>query len=554
MTDTTFVDKETVVTSSWLQDVNNLRYRTPSAGGGASLLPLNNGRTQLDKNSDNLNPVDIGAVANGTTDDSTIMNNALTQVGSSGKEIDLAGKSIYAPSMVNTFGVRCRHGKIRQNSVLPAASPIQVNTYADDVNGVMVGRENLAAFMLAVTSGVSNDIYIFGDSTVEMNSLYIPKADGLIKYALYEVGINWTNTINRGVSGTAWSDLNAIPDLSVNTKLIIIKYGINDAVKTNALSTLASDARTKLSAIRANANGAYDKLSILLMGPSSTYRPATGQGWDWYEDLRNIYLQLAKEFDCAYFDTYAWLQNTRRAPGMWLDQIAPDNGGIHPTPDAAWWIWYEGFKQNVFGSGTWNRLKSNHFWNRNGAVPNLTVYPTDQPQLFPMGITVDRATVANGWPADGTLITVRGGSSGNGGDVKQELTTLDVAPIKYMRTGQGLIWTQWTGDVRSLTLTNSWVQKDPSTYATVGYTLDDRGFVSCHGTITGGTLNTVFATLPSNVRPGKLHVFNVVGGFAGVGTPAPMATVYVYPNGNIEVYAASNSIITLDGIRFKVGA
>jgi hypothetical protein len=343
--------------------------------------------------------------------------------------------------------------------------------------------------------------------------------------------------------------LNAIPDLGANTKLIIIKYGINDEVKPNNLQTLATDARAKLTAIRAAANGSFYNLSILLMGPSSTYRPVTGQDATWYESLRNVYVQLAKEFDCAYFDTYAYLQNTRLAPGFWLDQIPPDQGGIHPTPDASWWIWYEGIKRFVLGDGTWSRNKSNHFWNRNGSAPGYTAFPTTEPQLYPMGLSVDRALVSNGWPANGTLLTLRGGASGNLGEVRQELTTLDAVPRRFMRTGVQLTWTQWTLVSTAPTLLNSWANKGGG-YNDAGFMVHDDGFVEIYGTITGGTLGAAAFTLPANARPGFTHLFTTAGGTSG----GAAATVTVFADGNVIPSAASNLTIGLNGIRFRFGA
>lgn len=393
------------------------------------------------------NVLDYGAVGNGTTNDTAAVQAAIDATGQQETSITLAGDSVYATSSLsNPYGVPLTDGKLLQPDVITGAYKVQTNSYAPDANGIMVGRENLAAWMLANTTDpvTPNNVYLFGDSTVEQNDLYVPKAQGLFEYALWEAGINWVTTVNRGVSGTSWSDLNAIPDLGAYTKLIVIKYGINDEVKSNNLQTIATDARAKLTAIRAATNGDYYDLSILLMGPSSTYRPATGQDATWYESLRNLYVQLAKEFNCAYFDTYAYLQNTQYAPGFWLDQIPPDQGGIHPTPDASWWIWYEGIKRFVIGDGCWSRNKANHFWNRNGSAPGYTGgYPTTEPQLYPMGIAIDRATTANGWPVTGTIVTIRGGSSGDGGDVLQEITTLDPTPRKIYRTGGGLVWTAW---------------------------------------------------------------------------------------------------------------
>jgi hypothetical protein len=523
----------------------SIEYDPPFVGAVTS------GYTIEDKLSQTISIQDFGAAVNGTTDDTADIQAAITATGQTQSPISFSGGKAYATnSLQNPYGTPIVNGKLVQPDAITGAYKVQTNSYAPDANGIMVGRENLAAWMLANTTDpvVPNNIYMFGDSTIEQNAFFIPRSEVLVEYALWEAGINWVGTVNRGVSGTSWSNLNAIPDLGANTKLILIKYGINDEVKANNLQTLAADARAKLAAIRAATNGSFYNLSILLMGPSSTYRPATGQDATWYESLRDIYVQLAKEFDCAYFDTYAYLQSTRYAPGFWLDQIPPDQGGIHPTPDASWWIWYEGIKRFVLGDGTWSRNKSNHFWNRNGSAPSYTAFPTTQPQLYPMGLSVDRALTTNGWPADGTLLTLRGGSAGNTGEVRQELTTIETVPRRFMRTGVLLVWTQWTELNTAPTLLNSWANKGGG-YNDVGYMVHDDGFVELYGTITGGTLGAAAFTLPANARPGFAHLFVTAGGTAS-GTAA---TVTVFGDGNVYVSAASNATISLDGVRFRFG-
>jgi hypothetical protein len=477
-------------------------------------------------------------------DYSTIAN-AITAAGTQ-RDIDLAGASVTPNSIpTNIYGTRFRNGKVLVPSLI-AGQDTQLNTYADDANGVLIGRENLAAFMLGCSAATIQNIYIYGDSTVEQNGAYVPKSHEMVARALYACGVNYCATVNRGVSGTSWSDLSALGDLAASTKLIVIKYGINDAVKANALATFAADARSKLTAIRAAANGAATSLSILLMGPSSTYRPSTGQDAKWYEDLRNIYLQLCKEFDCAYFDTYAYLQQTRRAPGFWLDDVGGGEG-IHPTPDAAFWIWYEGFKNVVFGDGLWNRQKGNHFWN----IAYSGAFPTTEPQLYPFGIRVDFVVTGDGWPASGLLTTIRGAVSGNLGDVRQELTTLDVVPRKFTRTGTGLIWTQWTNvPVAIGSFLNSWANKVGG-YNTAGYMVHDDGFVELYGTVTGGTIGVSLFQLPANARPGFAHTFATSGAASG---SYAVANVVVFGDGNIVPYAAANTTISLDGIRFRHGA
>lgn len=512
-----------------------------STSGGAALVGFKQSgadsiaRTVEAKQSDTVADADFSTLAS-----------AINAVGATPRKINMGGRtSTQTSTPTNTYGVRFDDGKVLAPSLI-AGHNTQINTYADDVNGLMIGRENMAAFMLAIGSAITQNVYIYGDSTVQMDAGYALKSHDLVKLAMYEAGINWCETVNRGVSGTSWSDLSALTDLGASTKLIVIKYGINDAVKANALATFAADARSKLTAIRAHANGGFSNLSILLMGPNSTYRPSQGQDAKWYEDLRNIYLQLCKEFDCAYFDTYAYLQQTRRAPGLWMDNIASSGEGLHPSASAAYWVWYEGFKQFVFGDGCWNPQKSNHVWNR--SAPGYTPFPTTEPYGYPFGVSIDVATTANGWPFNGILVTHRH-ALGNSGNVVQQLLTLDTVPRRAVRTGSHLTWTQWTGvpiaigAVGAPAFQNSWANKGGG-YASAGYQVGADGFVELYGVISGGTAGAAAFTLPAEARPASAHIYY---------TPnSAVVTVFGGASGAVVANTADNTLVSLDGIRFKV--
>jgi len=478
-------------------------------------------RTLLDKERERIAYGDHGTL------DQTIV------AAGSQRDVDLAGQSVtLAGEPVNQYGARLRNGKVLVPSGI-GSYLTQRNTYADDANGIMIGRENLAAWWKSVSAGTFQSIFIYGDSTVEMDAGYPLKSHQLYKQALYAAGVNNCLTVNRGVSGTSWSDLNILPDLGPTTKKVVIKDGINDAVKTDPLDTLMAAARSKLAAIRAATNGDFANLSILLMGPNSTYRPSTGQDAKWYEDLRNGYLQLCKEFDCAYFDTYAYLQQTRHAPGLWLDNIGGSGEGLHPDAVAAYWIWFEGIKTHVLGDGQWNTIKANQHWNIAHATTQQ--YPTSEPQTYPFGDSNWGVLASDGWPANGALKVYRQAD----GTTTQELLTLDVVPRRMVRTGAGLVWTQWTGIQTAIgTFLNSWVN-EAGGFHPAAYMPTTEGFVKLFGVIQSGVSGSAAFNLPAAVRPAYAHRFDVEGG-----------NIVIFADGNVIPTVTSNAQVTLDGIEF----
>jgi hypothetical protein len=450
------------------------------------------------------------------------------------RPVDLSGETLLLDAVpANTYGTRFEHGKVCVPSRV-AGFRTQLQSYAHRVNGLMVGRENLAAFWKACTAGTLMTAVIVGDSTVENNLAYARRSHDLVQRAFYAAGINGVKTVNRGVSGSSWSDLDVAQvavDIAAGMRLLIIKYDINDAAKANPLATRQADARAKLAAIRALPGGDVGSLSIVLMGPNSTYSPSTGQDYRWFEDLRPCNEQLVLEFEVAYFDTYAYLQNTRPAFAIWQDDILPLHESIHPDAVAVYWIWMEGFKTHVLGGGHWNIAQSNHLFN----IDNYTrpALPGVTPNGYDFGVTVEAALVENGWPAAGHLMTVRHAD----GVAVQTLSTLDVVPRTFMRRGGGTAWTQWSGIAVPMTsFLNSWAIKGGG-YMAPFYQVGADGIVETGGVVTGGVLGTSCIELATNLRPAYTQPIN--------------PSVTVWSNGNIIITAASNTTVSLAG-RFKV--
>lgn len=530
----------TVLSGNWVTDQPLLVARNDEAL--RSELAAANGSMMVGHKSDIANSVARtvqGAIRDAVVSDGDFssVSAAFSNIGYAPRPLSLGGRTVTLNAVpANAYGTRIRDGKLLIPSRI-AGQVTQVNTYADDVNGLMIGRENLACFWQSSTANALQNIYLYGDSTVEMSPAFPLRAHDLFQRALQAAGVNGTRVFNRGASGTSWTDFSPTAgDIGPATRLIGIKYGINDATKgPNSLQIMRDAIWSKLTALRAMPYGNLENLSILLIGPSSTYRPSQNQDAKWYESLRNIYLQACKEFNCAYFDTYAYLQDTSRAPGFWQDNIGGTGEGLHPDPVAVYWIWYEGIKNHVLGDGQWNIQKSNQFWNLTNytRVSNNAVTPAG----YDYGLIVEAAFAANGFPFDGILTTIRHAD----GVALQRLQSQDVVPRTAERRGGGAVWTQWTGRSNAITPLNSWANKGGG-YAPAGYQVGADGFVDLFGCLAGGAANSTAFNLPANARPDQAHEFRLAS--SGAGT--------LFADGNFNVVGATSGLLSLDGIRFRV--
>lgn len=423
----------------------------------------------------------------------------------------------------------------------------QLNTYATRyLNGVH--KEHLYKVYKRLTQGGQLKIYTYGDSTVQGGNGETAAftTSAMIIQTLANKGISNALLVNRGVAGTTVSDMNALGDIDPSgfntTDLFIIKYGIND---TKDITSFYSNFRTKLLAIRAAINGNVHGLAILLMGPSTTYDIPNGRDAKWYEKLRGVFIALCEEFQCAYYDTYAQIQDSSTASTYWMDDPFGDKRGVHMLDVGQNWIWPQMIDW-AFGFGETRSFASNNFLNSGSAsgVP-LAATPATS---FNLGISIYRATPGQGWPADGFVKTERGV---DGGAIQNLWTFASGASRTYTRiwlTGSGS-WAAWSGVIIDATLLNAWVNFG-STRRNAGYykSNDGRGY-AC-GTIKSGTItaSTPLFTVPPEYRPAFDHVCLCRGAGGGIGIGISAAT------GNVFLQSAGDATETcLDNLSWPIG-
>lgn len=50
----------------------------------------------------------------------------------------------------------------------------------------------------------------------------------------------------------------------------------------------------------------------------------------WYEQVRKVYIKAARDFKCAFIDTYSIWLDSRDAAGIYMDNPYSDGRAIHP--------------------------------------------------------------------------------------------------------------------------------------------------------------------------------------------------------------------------------
>lgn len=268
---------------------------------------------------------------------------------------DAAGGDVYMPSgtvtiannLVNPRGSRLfGPGEIRKAAT--QGGFYQVTRYGDLYRD-FIGLEYLYRFWLRALVGGNLTIHTYGDSTEATSANgggYAGVAGGyadnrgefqaIFKENLRAAGVwNPINITNHGVGGTSFRDCNPVADIDTVTgsvDMMIFKFGINDI--QYGLAQFAIDMDTKLAAVRANAYGTWDQISIVLVMPNAVFDPGHGRDSRWFEKIRGIYVAAARKHRCFLFDTYGLMPDVELAAtasaGHMMDNPFGNGQGVHP--------------------------------------------------------------------------------------------------------------------------------------------------------------------------------------------------------------------------------
>lgn len=505
-------------------------------------------RTQHDKNADIIGGGDFGMIGDGSTDNTAAVNAAIAAVNSQGSILLPSNGSVEAKQyritgIINNLGVRFK-GMGALVLPDPNGGVKQLNFHQDEYYQSL-GFEYFFPVYQKLVPGQGDvngqlKIFLFGDSTVSgLNGETAPfKLETYLTNQLAGLGIPNATVVNRGVSGTTVVDMNAIPDVTQSADLFIIKYGINDGGngRSDRLIYFANNLRSKLAGIRAAQYGNMSELTIVLVGPNSTNDSPNNRNAYWYEQLRNIYLQAARDYQCAYFDTYSMMPDSYGLAGNALDHpsILAPGVGIHPMDSMQTWIWGK-FLDKYFNRSSIAPYVSNNFINA-GAISG-TPTPATSPLNYRYGINIYRAKVSDGFPFDGTAITIRHVDQ----PTLQFLYGYSAGFAKCVTRTANIAnntWNQFTGTLIGLTLAGGW-----GASITPGVRVSSDGLVTISATLAGGTTasgTAILTGIPAALRPTDNKIL------ASANNDGSHLGIRVKTDGTVELATSASSSIQVN--------
>ncbi|HDF2344050.1 TPA: hypothetical protein PC598_003702 [Morganella morganii] len=406
-------------------------------------------------------------------------------------------------SLSNDYGVEidARRGRVFNSD------GVQLTTYAEPKSRFVIGREYLWAIhkrMInsSINPGGTAKIVWSGDSTTFGVNAGAWDPVSIANELRFTYGIPSVKNFNEGhnaktmVDWGGWyvnKDIEKHPDMDC----YVLRWGINDGGVT-PYTEFVNALRGGLTALREWKS--VEKLSVILMMPSSTSDTRTGKDEKWYEQISGAYRQAARDFKCMFFDTYAtWRDARGKAAGAWLDDPYGDGRGIHPdsilNAQIIGDICHYLYKPCESVNG-----KTNKFINSPSSIQQITsAYP---PSSFPYGIGFYRTDDASKtWPVNGV---VKVESFIDGVSVQNLYGyTNEHQSICYTRIGRRTgSWSEWRGLQNDMTpiLKSGWVI-GASRSATYQKSLD--GIITISAILTGGTTTKggIIATLPVGFRP-----------------------------------------------------
>ncbi|WP_414446173.1 GDSL-type esterase/lipase family protein [Citrobacter europaeus] len=517
-------------------------------------------RTFQDKMRDNVAAKDFGSAGGDSGDKKANLDNAISLFGYSGNGASIyldPGRHLISSQLTNPAGVEFDGpgviGIPDGNSSAGTPEIWQQNSYADK-HKYCFGDEYMYAYYHATrtdnaTPGGLLKCVLAGDSTMHGgNGEPIDYRPDVLLSEMFRLnGIPNIGVYNRAVPSTSWGDMDIISDLGATTRLLMIKYGVNDAFgpKDQRHQNMANAMRSKLQEIRSQPFGGLEWLTIILVGPNSTNDSPFMRNEEWYESIRGIYASVAREFKCVYFDTYAFLRDSRVAAGLWMDNPFNDGRAIHPLSEMNLWIYGRLFNE-VLSPSMIYKISLNSKVNLPLHVESIGINDLPLASVFKWNTNWHQANTANGFDFSGHAVTTRHAD----GFVNQ--TVMNQANSRIQHRSKPIAtntWNKFTGKPYPLGLGNGWVDYGSNfNSATATLTLD--GSIVLSGTIKSGTtgVGDAIFSLPGGLTPKGISRHAVV-----TNTTPAIGFIEIRQNGQcVIVSGISNTFVSLEGITVQL--
>lgn len=487
---------------------------------------------------------DYGGVGNGTTNADAALVDAIAAL----KEFNIPAGDYLVTGNSNPLGVEMT-GDGRLLKAITGGFQ-QLNSAAD-VGQHVFGQEYLYAFHERLRNKLASTILCSGDSTTSGGYAGLD-AGFYIHELLMNLGFDAGHSISAVNGGHAakhtgeWVSDYLAADLATNPHCYVVRWGINDPWAGRTITQFATSLRQGLAQIRASKD--VSQLSILLMAPNSTADTANGRDERWYEQARKVCRRAARDYQCAFIDTYSLWQDARNGADRWMDNPS-SLGALHPKSVMNTWIaWAMG--SLLFPPALVSRMPSGN--TTLAALPST--YPFGWSSTGATDFPVANCTVFTLKNRGGGLIQIATSNFESGGfNGNYPRAQIAIRTGLYVPASSIDIWHGWiTRPSVILTGQNSWAQLTPGTLVSraslSGQVVTLSGGFK-NGTVTNGT---VICTLPEGFRPrNDIEHFLVAANTSGT----TVCRLSISSNGNITIVGGGNAAgIYLSGISFEAGA